>query len=527
VGRKKHGRKVERVPKRRLTWPRWLGVGDKTLWDWVNLLVLPILLSLGGIWFTGQQNKNQDEAEAQRAQVERHIQEQNTQDSALQAYLDQMSTLLLTKDLRESEDDSEVRTLARARTLTVLGRLDPSRKTVVMSFLVEAGLVQSVDEREPLIGLSGASLGEVNIEEADLSNAVLEDAKLNGAKLNRTKLNGAQMSHAALDSAELHSAQLNNTRLSGANLNNAALGDAKLSGTDLSGADLYRARLEGAALTDADLGGANLRGADLTGADLSDADLRGADLPGAFLDRADLYGANLSGANLEGAKGIPEIQLLVQASSLVEATMPDGQKFTVEDRNIPILAGQHTTDEFDPAFSFEVGERWKDNRSETPTFAEISLWSDSGQPLGQIFFTTPSHVFDPSNPSKLSMVPPPENVEEWASWFQRHPNLETSKPVRVSVGGESGVQIDVTPSSTLESYPRDLCVRPCVMLYPPVPIVSLKGGKDRFVIVDVGDKTVVIDVAAPVDKFDAFLPKAQKVLNSVEWKGTVGDSTRE
>ena len=36
---------------------------------------------------------------------------------------------------------------------------------------------------------------------------------------------------------------------------------------------------------------------------------------------------------------------------------------------------------------------------------------------------------------------------------------------------------------------------------------------------DVGGETVLIDVSAPADKFDEFLPKAQKVLDSVEWKG--------
>jgi hypothetical protein len=46
-----------------------------------------------------------------------------------------MSSLLLEKDLRKSEEDSEVRTLAWARTLTVLGRMDPSRKADVMQFL--------------------------------------------------------------------------------------------------------------------------------------------------------------------------------------------------------------------------------------------------------------------------------------------------------------------------------------------------------------------------------------------------------
>jgi hypothetical protein len=37
--------------------------------------------------------------------------------------------------------------------------------------------------------------------------------------------------------------------------------------------------------------------------------------------------------------------------------------------------------------------------------------------------------------------------------------------------------------------------------------------------VDVRGQTVVINVYAPEDKFDAFFPKAQKVLDTVEWKG--------
>jgi hypothetical protein len=37
--------------------------------------------------------------------------------------------------------------------------------------------------------------------------------------------------------------------------------------------------------------------------------------------------------------------------------------------------------------------------------------------------------------------------------------------------------------------------------------------------VDVGGQTVLIDVAARADKFDEFLPKAQKVLDSVKWIG--------
>jgi hypothetical protein len=127
----------------------WTGFRGKTLWDLLQLLIVPLVLVGIGLLFEMQQA----ERENQRAQAEQELAEQRAQDEALQAYLDQMGTLLLTEGLRESKEGSEERTLARARTITVLGRLDPKRKTAVMQFLVEAKLVQSVDERPPSSGL--------------------------------------------------------------------------------------------------------------------------------------------------------------------------------------------------------------------------------------------------------------------------------------------------------------------------------------------------------------------------------------
>jgi hypothetical protein len=114
--------------------------GGQTVWDWLHLLsalAIPVVLAAAGLWFTAQQDQRQQEIEGQRAKqaqksedqrakAERKLAVQRAQDEALQAYLDQMSGLLLERDLRASEKGSESRTLARARTLTVLGRLDPS-----------------------------------------------------------------------------------------------------------------------------------------------------------------------------------------------------------------------------------------------------------------------------------------------------------------------------------------------------------------------------------------------------------------
>jgi len=114
-----------------------------TVRDWLDLLVVPLALVVISFLFTTQQDQRQQaiedlraqqaqKIENQRAEAERELAEQRAQDEALQAYLNQMSALLLERNLRESEEDSEARTLARARTLTVLGRIDPSRKTAVM-----------------------------------------------------------------------------------------------------------------------------------------------------------------------------------------------------------------------------------------------------------------------------------------------------------------------------------------------------------------------------------------------------------
>jgi hypothetical protein len=177
--------------------------------QWVKTLILPITIAVvttaGGAWFTRQR----------------------AQDTALAAYLDKMSELLIDKRLHQEYGRyANARVTARARTLAVLNQLDGKRKRTVLLFLREARLINSQQyAREGrviyprVVGLRGA----------DLSNAHLRGAQL-----------------VSTDGKETVS----------------------LEGADLRGADLRYALL----------GGADLKGADLRGTDLRHADLRGADL---------------------------------------------------------------------------------------------------------------------------------------------------------------------------------------------------------------------------------------------------------
>jgi uncharacterized protein YjbI with pentapeptide repeats len=480
---------------------RWTGFRRKTVWDWMDLLIVPLVLVVIGLVFTMLQDARQQDLENQRAEqaqkienqraeAERELAVQRAQDEALQAYLDQMSGLLLVRNLRASEEDTEVRTLARARTQTALERLDPSRKTALMQFLVEADLLRRVDGRDPIISLRGA----------DLSDAMLFNAELSGANLRFANLSEADLSGASLRGADLFLANLRGARLRFAGLSGATLIQA-----DLSGANLREDNL-----SEADLFLANLRGANLRGANLRGTLLHGANLTKANLQGADLEEAILRGAYLGSAVGITNEELEQQAKTLKGATMPNGQKYEDWLKD----PGQLHTTRFEPALSYDISGGLKFTRETTD---ELLL---EGLERGQLIFASPTRVFDPSSPSEPTKVSAPENVDEWASWFQRHPNLDTSEPVSVSVGGADGMQIDVTLSSTPENYPRDLCGEHCVALFPPGIISSTKGFKDRFIIVEVEGKPVVIDVSAASaeNKFEDFLPKAQKMLDTVEWK---------
>jgi len=146
-----------------------------------------------GFLFTARQD--------QRAEVERELAEQRAQDEALQAYLDQMSQLMLERKLLEAGQGDPAHTLAQARTSTVILRLDAEHNESVTRFLSNSGLTTSSETSARL--LSEITLSHASLSESYLPNAELSDAFLDGAWLRDANLGGAFLSNAYLPNAEL------------------------------------------------------------------------------------------------------------------------------------------------------------------------------------------------------------------------------------------------------------------------------------------------------------------------------------
>src|ERR671911_3009428 len=101
------------------------------------------------------------------------------------------------------------------------------------------------------------------------------------------------------------------------------------------------------------------------------------------------------------------------------------QQEEVKARAVPdygdLRPGKYVTDEFKPAFSFEVvDEGWVVGGAEEHGVLDMRQGAEG--PV--LSFVNEQEVFDPSKLRDMDSVPAPKNL---VSWLQRHPYLETEQ----------------------------------------------------------------------------------------------------
>jgi hypothetical protein len=181
--------------------------------------------------------------------------------------------------------------------------------------------------------------------------------------------------------------------------------------------------------------------------------------------------------------------------------------------------GAYRTEEFEPAFSFEVGGGWSTAQPEAYDLLLITR-GDEGGPLG---FTNLKGVrfFEPTRTGTTYMTDVPKDV---VGWFREHPYLETRKADPVEVGGVEGVRLDLVVGDLPEGHYSEWCGSGCVNLIRfssgGPPLILWQEDKARLIVLeDVEGETVVTGFAIRAAEFDEHAPEAQKVLHSVRWRG--------
>jgi hypothetical protein len=174
----------------------------KTLWDWMSIQLVPaiiVLLGFGLTWYLNNSEQARQAEEVARAEVIR------ARFATLQAYLDQVSAVVLEKDLRYAQKDSDVRTLMQARTSAALRAVGPENRRTLLLFLYDTRLI---DRKNTVISLADADLSEASLSDASLSEADLHASNLSGADLSEANLSRANLTDADLTGAVLTDANL-------------------------------------------------------------------------------------------------------------------------------------------------------------------------------------------------------------------------------------------------------------------------------------------------------------------------------
>lgn len=181
--------------------------------------------------------------------------------------------------------------------------------------------------------------------------------------------------------------------------------------------------------------------------------------------------------------------------------------------------GTYRTEEFEPAFSFEVGEGWS---TDLPEAYDLLLITRADE--GVLGFTNleGARFFEPTRTGTTYMTDVPKDV---VGWFREHPYLENRKADPVEVGGIEGVRLDLVVGDLPEGHHSEWCGSGCVSLIRfgsgGPPLILWQDDRARLIVLeDVEGETVVTGFAIRAAEFDEHAPKAQKVLDTVRWRGS-------
>lgn len=186
-------------------------------------------------------------------QSETRIADDRVRAATMQTYLNQIAKLLLENGLGTPGVSPEVKSIARAYTITALLEIDEKRKGQLLRFLFEGGLIDAGERMPDDMSKSWKEKASGSLKRANFGRADLRGAFL-------AKPSGIDLICVSLEEADLRDAVLSEAHLYEANLRDADLRGACLNGTDLRTAILCGADLRGKSLKSADLRGTDLRG---------------------------------------------------------------------------------------------------------------------------------------------------------------------------------------------------------------------------------------------------------------------------
>lgn len=223
--------------------PAWTGFGEsikdetkeaaKTLWDWLDLLIIPAVIGLLG-WLYSQTEKIKTKKRD----------EERSQNEVLESFLLTMTNLIIEHKLHDTPN-RQILSIARARINIALHNLNGSRKGQVLQFLYESDLI----DLTPKINLIGINFQNVVIDEIVLGKSEIKGSYFNNSSIQKANLSGGVFIGCDFSDANLSQSLVTNTDFSYSNFTNAILNNMDLTSVNLEGVNLTNANLRGSKIS--------------------------------------------------------------------------------------------------------------------------------------------------------------------------------------------------------------------------------------------------------------------------------------
>jgi uncharacterized protein YjbI with pentapeptide repeats len=197
----------------------------KTLWDWLQLLLVPVILLAGILWLGIQQQQDNQQFVQQQRATTTSIAAQQQQDALLANYQDQIADMMLHDNLLKAQTISLVSQVAQVRTLSVFRQANPASKALLMRFLYDTNLINNDFH---IISMRGVDVTNAHLQNLDLRDTYLSGVNLRGSDMRSINLSFATLLFADLSGTNLHGADLHATDMHNVDLAGADLSDANL-----------------------------------------------------------------------------------------------------------------------------------------------------------------------------------------------------------------------------------------------------------------------------------------------------------
>lgn len=234
-------------------------------------------------------------------------------------------------------------------------------------------------------------------------------------------------------------------------------------------------------------------------------------------ETADLAPAEPVEAPVE-VEPVPSANEPTPASAEPAEPAPESDAVGIPAGGLP--AGRYTAATFEPQFSIEVDEGWISFQSELTDFVAISPADDLDLTISFLSPKLSTALIDELGEYTSELPPEDELLDpvvfDYFDWLHEHPSYEAGEIRSELLAGRVVASFDATLSS---GYAWNQCLADCVLIIATSDgelLAQEVGYRERLYTTQVGELSFVVSIAAPEQKFDAFVRRAVGLLSSLE-----------